>query len=200
MPSEENKVRGSVPYTIHTLTFPCRRESSVSSSLVAYVLAVIHTKRHWLASQTALHYGWIPFIIYVGYTRSNPQPSLIKSVPNTKSWHVSDRPLQIDQPTGLNNPHTPTVVYITHTYRTLILRQLKIRLVQPEVFVGENHPFFLPAKIQTVVVALLVVPWFLSIVTAICAGFIWTCLNMWTRKGQIWADIRKTLRSYGHNI
>lgn len=28
--------------------------------------------------QTVIHYGWIPFIIYVGYTRSNPQPSLIK--------------------------------------------------------------------------------------------------------------------------
>ncbi|KAJ9097712.1 hypothetical protein QFC21_004750 [Naganishia friedmannii] len=22
-------------------------------------------------------YGWIPFVIYVGYTRSNPQPNLI---------------------------------------------------------------------------------------------------------------------------
>ena len=30
--------------------------------------------------QTVLQYGWIPFIIYVGYTRSNPQPSLIKCV------------------------------------------------------------------------------------------------------------------------
>ncbi|KZT32670.1 Tom7-domain-containing protein [Sistotremastrum suecicum HHB10207 ss-3] len=30
--------------------------------------------------RTVLHYGWIPFIIYVGYTRSNPQPSLIKCV------------------------------------------------------------------------------------------------------------------------
>ncbi|KAM6496092.1 hypothetical protein JOM56_008798 [Amanita muscaria] len=28
--------------------------------------------------KTVLHYGWIPLIIYVGYTRSNPQPSLIK--------------------------------------------------------------------------------------------------------------------------
>ncbi|KAF9649362.1 Tom7-domain-containing protein [Thelephora ganbajun] len=30
--------------------------------------------------RVVLHYGWIPFIIYVGYTRSNPQPSLIKLV------------------------------------------------------------------------------------------------------------------------
>lgn len=30
--------------------------------------------------QTVLHYSWIPFIIYVGYTHSNPQPSLIKYV------------------------------------------------------------------------------------------------------------------------
>ncbi|PFH51316.1 hypothetical protein AMATHDRAFT_142852 [Amanita thiersii Skay4041] len=28
--------------------------------------------------RTVLHYGWIPLIIYVGFTRSNPQPSLIK--------------------------------------------------------------------------------------------------------------------------
>ena len=31
-----------------------------------------------LSPQTVLHYGWIPLIIYVGFTRSNPQPSLIK--------------------------------------------------------------------------------------------------------------------------
>ena len=31
-----------------------------------------------LRVQIVVHYGWIPFIIYVGYTRSNPQPSLIK--------------------------------------------------------------------------------------------------------------------------
>ncbi|KAH7103078.1 hypothetical protein BKA62DRAFT_828992 [Auriculariales sp. MPI-PUGE-AT-0066] len=31
-------------------------------------------------SRTLLHYGWVPFIIYVGYTRSTPQPSLIKCV------------------------------------------------------------------------------------------------------------------------
>ncbi|KAF4619452.1 hypothetical protein D9613_005296 [Agrocybe pediades] len=30
--------------------------------------------------RTVLHYGWIPFIIYVGFTRSNPQPSLIKLI------------------------------------------------------------------------------------------------------------------------
>lgn len=31
-----------------------------------------------LSPQTAVHYFWIPYIIYLGYTRSNPQPSLIK--------------------------------------------------------------------------------------------------------------------------
>ncbi|KZT24577.1 hypothetical protein NEOLEDRAFT_1179252 [Neolentinus lepideus HHB14362 ss-1] len=30
--------------------------------------------------RTILHYGWIPLIIYVGYTRSTPQPSLIKLI------------------------------------------------------------------------------------------------------------------------
>ncbi|KAI0638412.1 Tom7-domain-containing protein [Trametes polyzona] len=31
-------------------------------------------------ARVAVHYAWIPFIIYVGYTRSNPQPSLIKLI------------------------------------------------------------------------------------------------------------------------
>ncbi|TFK55625.1 Tom7-domain-containing protein [Heliocybe sulcata] len=30
--------------------------------------------------RSVLHYGWIPLIIYVGYTRSTPQPSLIKLI------------------------------------------------------------------------------------------------------------------------
>ncbi|KAF5388346.1 hypothetical protein D9615_000632 [Tricholomella constricta] len=30
--------------------------------------------------RNVLHYGWIPLIIYVGFTRSNPQPSLIKLI------------------------------------------------------------------------------------------------------------------------
>lgn len=29
-----------------------------------------------------VHYGWVPFVLYVGYTRSTPQPSLIKCVPS----------------------------------------------------------------------------------------------------------------------
>ncbi|KIY63079.1 hypothetical protein CYLTODRAFT_458429 [Cylindrobasidium torrendii FP15055 ss-10] len=29
-------------------------------------------------SRAAFHYAWIPAIIYVGFTRSNPTPSLIK--------------------------------------------------------------------------------------------------------------------------
>ena len=51
---------------------------------------------HW--QQTVIHYGWIPFIIYVGYTRSNPQPSLIKYVstslrllPEAPTTHESTR-------------------------------------------------------------------------------------------------------------
>ncbi|KAL1686276.1 hypothetical protein GGG16DRAFT_64572 [Schizophyllum commune] len=28
--------------------------------------------------RTILHYGWVPAVIYIGFTRSNPQPSLIK--------------------------------------------------------------------------------------------------------------------------
>ncbi|KZT60706.1 hypothetical protein CALCODRAFT_480380 [Calocera cornea HHB12733] len=31
-------------------------------------------------SKTVLYYAWIPVIIYIGYTRSNPHPSLIQLV------------------------------------------------------------------------------------------------------------------------
>ncbi|KAF5358929.1 hypothetical protein D9758_004840 [Tetrapyrgos nigripes] len=30
--------------------------------------------------RTVFHYAWVPMIIYVGFTRSNPQPSLIKLI------------------------------------------------------------------------------------------------------------------------
>lgn len=29
-------------------------------------------------SRIAIHYGYLPLIIYLGYTRSNPRPSLIR--------------------------------------------------------------------------------------------------------------------------
>ncbi|KAN0066127.1 hypothetical protein ACQY0O_000221 [Thecaphora frezii] len=31
-------------------------------------------------TKTVLHYGWVPFVLYVGFTRSTPQPSLIKLI------------------------------------------------------------------------------------------------------------------------
>ncbi|ODQ64536.1 Tom7-domain-containing protein [Nadsonia fulvescens var. elongata DSM 6958] len=29
-------------------------------------------------SRVAVHYGWIPFILYLGWTQSLPRPNLIK--------------------------------------------------------------------------------------------------------------------------
>ncbi|KAL1584362.1 hypothetical protein WHR41_06370 [Cladosporium halotolerans] len=29
-------------------------------------------------AQVGVHYGYLPLIIYLGYTRSNPRPSLIR--------------------------------------------------------------------------------------------------------------------------
>lgn len=29
-------------------------------------------------SRVAIHYGWIPLIVYLGYTQSVPRPSLMK--------------------------------------------------------------------------------------------------------------------------
>ncbi|KAL5527750.1 hypothetical protein ACEPAG_6551 [Sanghuangporus baumii] len=52
------------------------------SSLTSYLTPSEETKERIAkvidVGHTAMQYGWIPFIIYVGYTRSNPQPSLIK--------------------------------------------------------------------------------------------------------------------------
>ncbi|KAL9934112.1 hypothetical protein V8E36_007194 [Tilletia maclaganii] len=31
-------------------------------------------------SKNVIHYGWVPFVLYVGWTRSNPQPSLIRLI------------------------------------------------------------------------------------------------------------------------
>jgi hypothetical protein len=55
-------------------------------------------------AQTVLHYGWIPFIIYVGYTRSNPQPSLIKCVYMSRHlMSVTDQSFsQAHQPAGMS--------------------------------------------------------------------------------------------------
>lgn len=65
--------------------------------------------------QTALHYGWIPFIIYVGFTRSNPQPSLIMCVLFfTPSRPMSLTPTQAYQSTCLDTAAHPShcIVYV----------------------------------------------------------------------------------------
>ncbi|KAF2841720.1 Tom7-domain-containing protein [Patellaria atrata CBS 101060] len=31
-------------------------------------------------SRIAIHYGYLPLILYLGYTRSEPRPSLIRSI------------------------------------------------------------------------------------------------------------------------
>ncbi|CAG8763182.1 23023_t:CDS:2 [Dentiscutata erythropus] len=32
-------------------------------------------------AKTIVHWGFIPFILYLGFTRSNPKPSLIRMIP-----------------------------------------------------------------------------------------------------------------------
>ncbi|EPS96019.1 hypothetical protein FOMPIDRAFT_1131415, partial [Fomitopsis schrenkii] len=46
--------------------------------------------------RAVVHYGWIPFIIYIGYTRSNPQPSLIKYVAETSTPQITLTSAQVD--------------------------------------------------------------------------------------------------------
>lgn len=66
--------------------------------------------------QTIIHYGWIPLIIYIGFTRSNPQPSLIKYVSLPCFIFVPLRSVlmcwtQVDQPIGLGHStlHPPNI-------------------------------------------------------------------------------------------
>ena len=86
MPSEETKVRRTTVIKLcsssnniiagenHQGGRPCKGASGLRR------LLTFRPHTLWCALQTVVHYGWIPFIIYVGYTRSNPQPSLIKCV------------------------------------------------------------------------------------------------------------------------
>lgn len=80
MPSDETKVRSlssSHPQRSYAPTgthSQSRRARSCTFTFASHYQSL--TDR-----QTVLHYGWIPMIIYIGYTRSSPQPMFIKFVP-----------------------------------------------------------------------------------------------------------------------
>ena len=77
MPSEETKVRSQRSSQYNLLKIS--QERVIRAIDFGRVCSFnFHQCRSTDSAQTVLHYGWIPFIIYVGYTRSNPQPSLIK--------------------------------------------------------------------------------------------------------------------------
>ena len=86
MPSEENKVGSFVHVAARrdadfNSLLPCVQERIIRVVEFGRVCLRVHLTSLTLTEltqQVVLHYGWIPFIIYVGYTRSNPQPSLIK--------------------------------------------------------------------------------------------------------------------------
>lgn len=88
MPSEEAKVRQvSFLRLSYSTNLWLRSASTKLSKLDACVFLLVTCKFstltdrvHVRCQQTVIHYGWIPFIIYVGYTRSNPQPELFKCV------------------------------------------------------------------------------------------------------------------------
>ncbi|CCU76663.1 putative folate carrier protein/putative TOM complex component Tom7 [Blumeria hordei DH14] len=42
-------------------------------------------------SRVAIHYGYLPLIVYLGYTYSEPQPSLIRQAIFTSSLRVARR-------------------------------------------------------------------------------------------------------------
>merc|ERR1712000_143814 len=35
-------------------------------------------------SRVAIHYGYLPLVLYLGYTRSNPRPSVASSLPSPR--------------------------------------------------------------------------------------------------------------------
>ncbi|KAJ3819269.1 hypothetical protein F5878DRAFT_658195 [Lentinula raphanica] len=69
MPSEDTKERIAKVVDVGRVRAPVALERTTPHETSAILLA-----------QTILHYAWIPMIIYVGFTRSNPQPSLIKLI------------------------------------------------------------------------------------------------------------------------
>lgn len=92
MPSEETKVRPQHFWfsygLLKNIAGACYSRYRLRPRMF---IAFLHFK-FTNFKKTVLHYGWIPFIIYVGYTRSNPQPSLIKCVcesslfPTVSNW------------------------------------------------------------------------------------------------------------------
>ncbi|KAL5121724.1 mitochondrial FAD carrier protein flx1 [Pleosporales sp. CAS-2024a] len=61
--SEESKVR------ISSSTYHVRPELTDVQERIARIIDV---------SRVALHYGYLPLILYLGYVRSEPKPSLIR--------------------------------------------------------------------------------------------------------------------------
>jgi len=49
-----------------------------SNALVELIMPQERITRVIDVSRIAIHYGYLPLIIYLGYTRSNPRPSLIR--------------------------------------------------------------------------------------------------------------------------
>ncbi|KAF2666237.1 Tom7-domain-containing protein [Microthyrium microscopicum] len=54
----------------------------VSSKALVYIMQLSEDSKERIAkildiSRVAIHYGYIPLILYMGYTRSAPRPSLI---------------------------------------------------------------------------------------------------------------------------
>ena len=79
MPSEENKVGPPVPDVVNSVfNSMAGKNRQGHRGWTCMLPKFLPNHATESSQQTVLHYGWIPLIIYVGFTRSNPQPSLIK--------------------------------------------------------------------------------------------------------------------------
>jgi import receptor subunit TOM7 len=94
--SEESKVRSiNLPMSaVHTA------DSMIQERIARVIdfsrVRAVHVVRTGATSDThrqvAIHYGYLPLIIYLGYTQSNPRPTLIRSVtgvPNASPKHLT---------------------------------------------------------------------------------------------------------------
>jgi len=99
------------PRSAQSFVFPLRYSNHYTQERISKLVDVgrvcapqtaLSRITHFL--QTVLHYGWIPLIIYIGYTRSTPQPTIIKyvtSVVSVDGWKVLT-PHQAYKPTRMS--------------------------------------------------------------------------------------------------
>lgn len=76
-----------LPTLTHTPCSRCRKSPRSVSRHAPARAPLIHLQERIAriidVSRVAIHYGYLPLILYLGYSQSQPKPSLIRYGPNT---------------------------------------------------------------------------------------------------------------------